>query len=84
MALVPEASIDSHVIYSAQIMHAHAQIMHHVCAGCSQLSNKKIRLEIRSGILEIIAIMFQMLCNQKGLPCMLDGVAWGWNTQDRD
>ena len=42
VALVPEASIDSHVIYSAQIMHAHAQIMHHVCAGCSQLSNKKI------------------------------------------
>ena len=56
--MVPALSIDFHVIYSAQIMHAHAQIMHHVCAGCSQLSNKKKRLEIRSGILEIAPIMF--------------------------
>ena len=55
-----------------------------ICAVCSQLSNKKIRLEIRSGILEIIAIMFYMLCKQTWLPCMLDGVVWGWNMQNRD
>jgi len=55
-----------------------------ICAVCSQLSNKKIRLEIRPGILEIIAVMFYSYVNKHGRPCMLDGVVWGWNMQNRD
>ena len=55
-----------------------------ICAVCSQLSNKKIRLEIRSGILEIIAIMFYTVVSLEVcyLSCM--GVVWGWNMQNRD
>ena len=55
-----------------------------ICAVCSQLSNKKKRLEIRSGILEIIAIMFYTVVSLEVcyLSCM--GVVWGLNKQFRD
>ena len=71
---LPKSPIDFHVMYSARIVHAHAYIMHHVFAHCSQVSNKKIRLRIRSGIHEISTIMFIQNVNKQA--AMFE--RWGW------
>jgi hypothetical protein len=45
---------------------------------------KKKRLEIRSGILEIIAVMFYTVVSLEVCYPSCMGVVWGWNMQNRD